>query len=179
MKLLTILALLLASATPANAANLRGWDCADGIKIGYEYTAAHKTEDKRESFGFDIGGYREFFKTVNGRATVVFKIDKKTGYHEAIYLNGKRCHETTGTTRPKVDPADELTANANATRWQIERLRRNQGVPKEAMPALLELREAITKAEQQPVEPVELKSHFPPGWLEHLNQMGRQQRQKN
>jgi hypothetical protein len=177
MKLLTILALLLASATPANAANLRNWKCADGITIDYEYTAAHKTADNRESFSFAIGGYREFFKTINSRATVVFKLDK-TGYHEAIYLNGKRCHETTGA-RPKVDPADELTAKANETRWQIDWFRRYQGIPKEAMPALLELREAITKAEQQPVEPVELKSHFPPGWLEHLNQMGRQQRQKN
>jgi hypothetical protein len=47
------------------------------------------------------------------------------------------------------------------------------------MPALLKLREAITKAEQQPVEPV--KSHFPPGWLEELDREGieRQQRQKN
>jgi hypothetical protein len=99
MKLLTILALLLASATPANAANLRNWKCADGITIDYEYTAAHKTADNRESFSFTIGGYREFFKTINSRATVVFKLDK-AGYHEAIYLNGKRCHETTGDLDP-------------------------------------------------------------------------------
>jgi len=98
MKLLTILAVLLASATAASADNLRNWECADGIIINYMYTAARKTAaaNNGESFVFEIGGDREFFKTINSRATIVFETDKKTGYHKAIYLNGKRCHETTG-----------------------------------------------------------------------------------
>ena len=97
MSLFIVLAVLLASATQASAANLRNWECADGTSINYMYTAARKTAgaDNRESFVFEIGGDREFFKTINSRATIVFETDKKTGYHKAIYLNGKRCHETT------------------------------------------------------------------------------------
>jgi hypothetical protein len=98
MKLLTTLAVLLTGATQASAANLRNWECADGISISYMYTAARDTAgaENRESFVFEIGGDREFFKTINGRATIAFVTDKKTGYHKAIYLNGQRCHETTG-----------------------------------------------------------------------------------
>ena len=97
MKLLIILAVLLTRATQASAANLRSWECADAISINYMYTAARKTAaaENRESFVFEIGGDRKFFKTINSRATIVFETSKKTGYHKAIYLNGKRCHETT------------------------------------------------------------------------------------
>jgi hypothetical protein len=95
MKLLPILAVLLASATPASAANLRYWKCADNVTIDYMYTAAHKVATGRESVNFTIEREGEFLPLVKGRATVTFKVDK-TGYHEGVYLNGKRCRETTG-----------------------------------------------------------------------------------
>jgi hypothetical protein len=94
MKPLIILAVLLASAAPARTHYIRNWECADGVSISYIYNAAHKMEDKRESFGISVEGKdAEHLKPVKGSATITFKF-ARDGYHEAIYLNGKRCRET-------------------------------------------------------------------------------------
>jgi hypothetical protein len=152
MKLLTIVAVLLASATPASARNIMDWYCGDDVAVSITVSAAHKTGLSHLTHSVEINGLRDPVKD-----RVTFKlVPSEYGYRVfGAYLNGKRC--TYIPYDPNPDPKTALTnsliGGATQTLYQIqESMKDKQGVPNEVMPLLLRLREAITKAEEQPKE---------------------------